>query len=118
MAGEEDRFKIEKADEKLLQCVRNIENKYTKGNVIYGRIGSGDIWNDEVDRIIYLNQKYRTLCEDMESIAVYQIANEYKIPVINIRVISDNSLLGEEYDVSTGVDVQAFIIELVKEYIK
>ena len=32
------------------------------------------------------------VCEDMEGIAVYTIANQYKIPAIDIRVISDNEI--------------------------
>lgn len=118
LTGENDKMKIEKADKTLIACTRNIEKEYTKGKVIYGRIGSGDIWNNEADRIIYLNEKYKTLCEEMEGIAIYQIANCYQIPVIDIRVISNNEILGEKYDASTGEELQHFIIKLVKEYIK
>ena len=118
IAGEEDRLKVEEADKKLIDCVKKVEREYTKGKVVYGRIGSGDIWNNEIDRILYLNQKYQVLCEDMESIAVYQIANQYNIPVISIKIISDNSITGEEYDVSTGSDAQYFVKILIKEYVK
>ena len=116
IAGGKDELKVEKADETLIDCVKKIEREYTKGKVIYGRIGSGDIWNSEIDRMIHLNQKYEVLCEEMEGIAIYHIANQYGIPVINVRVISDNELLGEEYDVSTGKEVQHFVKKLVKQY--
>ena len=115
--GEQDRLVVEKADNSLVNCVKKIENKYTKGNVYYGRIGSGDVWNNEIDKLKLLNEKYEVLCEEMEGIAIYKIANLYKIPVINIRAISDNALLGEEYDRSLGEDLQYFVIELVEEYI-
>lgn len=118
ITGEDDKMKIEKANESLVKCVRNIETEYTKGKVVYGRIGSGDVWNNEADRILYLNKEYKTLCEEMEGIAVYQIANQHQIPVIDIRVISNNEVLGEKYDITTGKDLQVFIKKLVKEYIK
>ncbi len=116
--GQDDELKVEKADKLLTQCVKDIEKEYTKGKVIYGRIGSGDVWNNEADRIMYLNQKYNTLCEEMEGIAIYQIANQYNIPVIGIRVISNNEVLNEEYDVSTGEKVQYFVQKLVERYIE
>lgn len=116
--GEEDRLVVEKADDSLVNCVKKIEHKYTKGKVNYGRIGSGDVWNSEIDRLKMLNEKYDVLCEEMEGIAVYKIANLYKVPVINIRAISDNELLGEEYDRSLGEDLQYFVMEFIKEYIK
>lgn len=115
--GKDDELKIEKADESLVQCVKNIEKEYTKGKVIYGRIGSGDVWNNEADRIMHLHQKYNTLCEEMEGIAIYQIANQYHIPVIGIRIISNNEVLNEKYDISTGVELQHFLKKLIKEYI-
>jgi len=118
IAGQKDELKIEKGNESLIECIKNIEKEYTKGKVVYGRIGSGDIWNNEIDRLLDLNQRYNVLCEEMEGIAIYQIANQYQIPVINIRVISDNEILEEEYDTSTGRQLQYFIQKLVKEYIK
>ena len=48
-----------------MQLALNLSDSYKDGNVWYGRIGSGDIWNREVDRIMYLNKEYNTLCEDM-----------------------------------------------------
>ena len=34
-----------------------------------------------------------------------------------IRVISNNELLGEEYDRTTGVNSQEFVLELLREFI-
>lgn len=115
--GQDDELKIEKADKLLIECVKKIEKEYTEGEIVYGRIGSGDIWNNEADRIMHLNKKYNTLCEEMEGIAVYQISNQYHIPVIGIRVISNNEVLEEEYDVSTGEKVQHFVQKLVEKYV-
>lgn len=114
--GEDERLKPEKTDEALAECIRKIEKEYTMGNVFYGRIGSGDVWNSEADRILHLNRKYQILCEEMEGIAVCQIANQFHVPVIDIRVISDNEVLGEDYDRSLGEELQRFVIKLVEEY--
>ncbi len=115
IAGEKDRLVTQKAGKKLIDLIRKIESCYKQGKIHYGVIGSGDIWNKECDRIIFLNEKYNILCEDMEGIAVYTIANLYKIPAIDIRVISDNEILKEEYDRSVSIKAQQFTENLLKE---
>lgn len=62
-----------------------------------------------------MNEKYGILCEEMEGIAVYSVANQYGIPVIDIRVISDNEILKEEYDRKVSIRVQEFTMNLLKE---
>ena len=64
--------------------------------------------------MIHLNQKYQILCEDMEGMAVYTIANQYGIPAIDIRVISDNELLKEEYDRNISLKAQKFVMNLLE----
>lgn len=78
----------------------------------------GDIWNREADKILMLHQKYSTLCEEAEGIAVYTIANDFGIPVLGIRVISDNEILEEPYDRNTGLKSQEFTYKLILEMIK
>lgn len=114
----DDRFLELKADENLFEIAKKVAMEYKKGNVVFGRVGSGDIWNREVDRIIMLNERYNTLCEEMESFAIFQVAEKYNVPAISIRVISNNEILGEIYDRRSGHDSQEFTISLVKEYIK
>lgn len=114
ISGEADTLVPEKANENLVNKIRQIESKYTDGNIHYGVIGSGDIWNKEVDRIIYLNNKYKILCEEMEGISVYTVANMYNIPVVAIRVISNNEMLNEQYDRSISLNAQKFTLELLK----
>lgn len=104
------------ADEKLINLAKSIEKDYTKGNVFYGVIGSGDIWNREADRILDLKEKYATLCEEMEGAAVFQIAKKYNIPVIDIRVISNNEITEEEYERTLGYYSQEFVMKLVEKY--
>ena len=106
------------ANEDMIEIVRKIEEKYSYGRVHYGRIGSGDVWNREIDRIKWFNKKMKTLCEEMEALSVYKIANLYNIPVLAIKVISNNEILQEKYDLLTANACQEFVYEYIKEYIK
>ena len=115
LSGEEDRLIEEKADKKLLETTKKI---LKNEKVTTGKIGSGDVWNREVDRITYLNKKYDILCEDMESIATYTIANQNNIPVISIKMISDNILTGEEYNREVGIELQKIMIKYLEELLK
>lgn len=115
--GGKDEKKTIKADEKLVQFIESLKEKYKNGNVCTGVIGSGDIWNCEKDKIMYLNKVHKVLCEEMEGIAVYTVAKNYNVPVVGVRVISDNEMLGEEYDRNLGLECQKFVYEIVKEMI-
>lgn len=107
------------ANSELVEVSKKVQSKYTKGKVVFGVLGSGDGWNKEWDRIEWLNRNYNTLCEDMESISTYSICNNFNIPVLGIRVISNNERIeGQIYDRTTGSDSQEFTLEVCKEYIK
>lgn len=107
------------ANPELVEVSKKVQSKYTKGKVVFGVLGSGDCWNKEWDRIEWLNKNYNTLCEDMESISTYSICNKFNIPVLGIRVISNNERIeGQLYDRTTGIDSQEFALEICKEYIK
>lgn len=114
----DDKFLVLKADRDLIEAAQKVAKVYTKGNVAFGRVGSGDIWNREVDRIVMFNERYNTLCEEMEGFAVFQVAEKYGIPAINVRVISNNEIFGENYDRLSGYNSQEFTLDLVKEYLK
>lgn len=109
--GEENKLIRRKADEKL---VGFIKEKFPKYNLHFGTIASGDIWNKNKDRIIYLNKKYGAICEDMEAVSVYTVANLYNIPVIAIKAISNNEILDEKYDCRVNKELQEFIEEFLK----
>ena len=115
IADEENRELYWKADERLVNIAKNTE--YNEGKMYVGIIGSGDVWNNEADRILMLNEKYKTLCEEMEGIGIYTVANNFKVPVLGVRVISNNEVLGERYDRSTGLYSQEFAYELIKNII-
>lgn len=115
LSGEKDRYIEYESDNKLLNLVKSIS--YDNGNIIYGKIGSGDIWNREVDRILYLNKEYGIIVEDMEAVSIYSIASKYNVPVISIKIISDNSLIGEEYNREVGIYLQDFVLNYLKKFI-
>lgn len=97
-----------KADEELVHLFDCAE--YTNGQKIRGVLGSGDVWNREWEFITWLNATRGTSCEDMESMATYQVADEFAIPVIGVRIISNNELLEEAYDPEIAVTLQKFIV--------
>lgn len=110
------------ADKRILNIAKQLSNKYVLGNIYEGRIASGEVWNRESDRIMYIYNTYNTLCEEMETGAVYTIAKNFDIPVIGIRVITNNEVLkqlyNKEYAKKIAMDCQKYVLEIVKECIK
>lgn len=115
LSGETDRFLSYSSDKRLLDFA--LKNP-PQTNYLCGTIGSGDVWNQEVDRILFFNEKYHILCEDMESVATYTIASHRNIPVISFKMISDNLLLGEEYNREVGLYLQEYVVDYVKRLIE
>lgn len=116
IAGEPNRLVYQKANSKLIKLAKEIE--YLEGKIHTGTIGSADIWDREYDRIMSLNRKYGTLCEDMEANAIYTVANQFNIPVIAIKIVSNNEILEEKYERSAGAKSQEFSYELIQKIIK
>lgn len=109
---------IYKSDEKLTEMVYSLKNEYKQGNVYKGIVGSGDSWNREKDKLKYLSRVHNVSCEDMEIVAIYSIAQRYCIPAISVKIMSDNELLGEEYEPKVAVYVQEFCYKVIEEIIK
>ena len=80
-----------------------------------GTLGSGDVFNKEYDRIVWTNNTFGSLCEDMESIAVYTTCYNLKIPCIGIRIISNNELTGQKYDEIHTITCQKFILNMLND---
>lgn len=55
-----------------------------------GNVGSGDVWNQHLDRLDALHDRYGTLCEDMEAAAIAQVAAMHRVPFLTIKDISNN----------------------------
>lgn len=113
--GQENEIKnYQYADKKLLKYAKEILPQLAKNKVNFGTIGSGDIWNRECDRILYLNNKYETICEEMETAGVYKTANNFNIPAIAIRIVSNNEVLREEYNPEIAKECQKLVYEFIK----
>lgn len=104
------------ADKELFAAAISIKDIYRKGKVVEGVIGSGDIWNKEIDRILWLNKILKTSAEEMEAAAVAQVAACYNIPFLCIRILSNNEVHMETFDPTTGEECQLFILDVVKTY--
>lgn len=109
-------------------------------NLFYGILGGGDIFDREVDRIKWIQEKKNTLCEDNESIAVYTICARLNVKCIGFRTITNNEvtqtekdgatvarkdiaknankMIFREHDESPAKISQRFTIDYVKELIK
>ena len=103
-----------KSDENLLKIAKKVSKEYKYGNVHFGILGSSDAWNQEVDFINHLNKTLGIISADMESIGTYTVAKKYKIPVIGIRVISDNSILSEGYERDVASFAQEFVLKFIE----
>lgn len=106
------------ATPQLLNFIKENKSLYSYGNIYFGTVGSGDIWNREVDRLHYLHTNYNTLCEEMEIAGVYTSANNFNIPVVSIRIISNNEFLNDIYEPNCSTKCQIFVENISKEIIK
>ncbi|SDN97306.1 adenosylhomocysteine nucleosidase [Paenibacillus sp. yr247] len=101
----------------LLAAANAVKDKYTKGKIVEGTIGSADVWNNEVDRIKWFHTKYGTSVEEMEGASAAQIAKAYDVAFLGIRVLSNNKVNGGKYNPDTATACQEYVYEVVKKYI-
>lgn len=105
---------VVEADEQLIETARQVEYE---GRVIVGRLGAGDIFSREADRIDWLHKQMGHLCEDMESTAVYKACEACSVPVLGLRIISNNELIGprddEEKYRKAQIDLQLFVRKMI-----
>lgn len=83
---------------------------YGDARLIVGRLGSGDIFTREADRILWLTAQRGHLCEDMESHAVYSVCARFGVPCIGVRIISNNELTGEPYQRTIVAKLQGYLL--------
>ena len=107
-------IKLYYADDKLMSIIKKIGEKH-KMIMYEGRIGSGDIWNKEKDRINFLHDKYGTSCEEMEIYSIYTICDQENIPCIGIKIISNNEMNGQSYDLSVNKKLGEFLYKIFFE---
>lgn len=101
-------------DRALLKTALSVPNP--AGRLMAGIVGSGDVWNHEIDRIVELSNLLGTSCEDMETYAIAQVCTRLSVPWLGVRVISNNEQIpGEDYDEAFAVQAQEFICALLGE---
>jgi adenosylhomocysteine nucleosidase len=104
-------------DRGLLTAALGVRDRYRKGQVVEGVIGSSDTWNSELDRIQRLHDEFGTSVEEMETAAAAQIAGSFQVPFLGLRVLSNNITNGDAYDARTAEACQDYVLEVVKQYI-
>lgn len=82
-----------------------------------GTLGSGDLYSREVDRINFLHQLFGELCEDMESVACVKACEAFSVDRLALRIISNNEITQEEFDIDVCRTLQKFVIELIDKII-
>lgn len=96
----------------------NIFKKFFKSNtnnIYVGTLGSGDVFNREIDRINWISEKFNTLSEDMESVATYKTCSNFNIPCIGIRIISNNEITKDPLDETQAITLQNLILDFLKK---
>lgn len=106
------------ADEGLLNAAQQVKSTYTQGKVVEGVIGSADVWNNELDRIAFFRETYGTVTEEMEGASVAQVATQFAVPFLALRVVSNNLTNQQGYDAATGKACQDFVLNVVIEYLQ
>ena len=102
------------ADEALLKLAESIGGF----NSVAGVIGTSDGWNNNLDYINFLHEKYGMTCEEMETVSVAQICHNSGVPFIGIRTISNNVTNGAAYTPSAADSAQKFVLILTEKYIR
>lgn len=98
-----------------------LEQECRRRKIARGILGSADEWNNQIDRIVLLREKYGTTAEEMESAATAQVCQSYGVPFIGIRILSNTIVNHEDYDESVAIDCQKFVeqyVEKLRKYLE
>lgn len=101
------------ADASLVKAIEKGLVDRTKNQVYKGTLGSGDVHNKEYDRIVWINQTFGNMCEDMESIGVYTVCEKFGVPCVGVRIMANNNLLLEKLDREQAIRLQEALIEVL-----
>lgn len=99
----------------LVTAFKDLLSLNYKKQIFAGTLGSGDVFNREIDRIDWLNDRFGNLCEDMESIGTYTVCNRFNIPCVGIRIISNNEITNEILDKEQAVILQNLLINFLND---
>lgn len=107
-----------KGDPQLLAAAEGAAATHKKGRVVRGTIGSGEVWDSELDRIRHFHKSFGTSIEEMEGASAAQLSGFHDIPFLGIRILSNNITNGDKYDPKTAEACQDFVYEVVRAYIR
>lgn len=105
------------ADSALLAVARRAIPTVSGVRVVEGVIGSGEVWNEERDRIAAFHTRWRTSVEEMETASVAQVAAAYGVPFLGVRVVTANATNNGAYDAGTARLAQRVVLAVVREYV-
>ncbi len=117
-AKDAEKVRYYRGDSAIIALALSLSSQYKRGKVVKGTIGSGNFWNNELDRIAWLHENMGTSVEEMETSSAAQIAHAYGVPFVGIRVLSNNITNHGEYDPSTAQACQAFVARVVETYVQ
>ncbi|MTI17966.1 5'-methylthioadenosine nucleosidase [Rhodobacteraceae bacterium RKSG542] len=116
-AQDAEKIRYYKGNEGLLASAHAVKDTYTRGKVVEGTIGSGNFWNNELDRMAWLHENFGTSVEEMETSSAAMISHAYGVPFLGVRVLSNNITNGGKYDPTTAEDCQEYVKEIILHYI-
>lgn len=104
---------VQNSNLQLVNIIENSLNDNSSNKIYTGILGSGDVFNREIDRIKWINSTFGNYSEDMESIGTYSVCNKFNIPCIGIRIISNNEILLEKLDKTKAIELQKRLISVL-----
>ncbi|MDD6135154.1 MAG: 5'-methylthioadenosine/S-adenosylhomocysteine nucleosidase [Selenomonadaceae bacterium] len=103
-------------DEKLLAAAQTVARDYKRGRVVAGCIASCNTWNRQKERLQFLHNQFGSSCEDMEVNSAAQICQQYGIPFLGIRILSNTEFRAEEFQPESAKVCQQFVLEVAQQY--
>lgn len=104
-------------DSALLAIARRAIPTMRGVRVVEGVIGSGEVWNEERDRIAALHTQWSTSVEEMETASAAQVAAAFGVPFLGVRVVTANATNGGAYNAGTARIAQRVVLAVVREYV-
>ena len=101
-------------DGKILAAAHEAAAGYTRGCVVDGCIASCNTWNRQKERLLYLHETFGSSCEEMEVHSAALICQQYHIPFLGIRVISNTEFQDEEFQPEAAKMCQQFVLDVVQ----
>ena len=109
---------VQIADIKLVNIIERKLKANSSKKIYKGTLGSGDVHNREIDRIVWLNNIFKNCSEDMESIGTYSVCSKFNIPCVGIRIISNNDILLEKLDKTKAIELQKILINILNDLVQ